>query len=140
MPSPTDCILALDVGTQRIGVAKASYGAWLASVVTTLPNDDSFLGALQKIIDDQHAQKIIVGLPRGMDGQDTGQTHYTQEFAENLKSFGLPIAFQDESLTSHQAEQELTAKHGGFQKGQVDSLAAVYILEDYLDAHLQEKV
>ena len=75
----------------------------------------------------------MVGLPRGLDGQNTAQTALTLAFVEQLKTFvGLPVKLQDEALTSVLAEKELTSCRGSYKKADVDALAATYILDDYL--------
>jgi putative holliday junction resolvase len=68
-----------------------------------------------------------------MDGQETQQTRDTERFVSLLRDkTGLTVHMQDEALTSQKAEAELQARHKPYQKGDVDALAATYILEDYL--------
>ncbi len=125
--------LALDVGTKRVGVAVARGGVRIASPLTTLTNDDGFWDSLQAVINTEDIGTVVVGLPRGLEGQDTAQTMYCRQFAENLeRRFSLPVILQDEALTSVKAEEELQARGKPFEKGAVDALAATYILEDYL--------
>src|SRR5690242_17581975 len=126
-------ILALDVGAARIGLALASSIARLASPAGTLPYSDSVLDQLRDMCAREEVRRIVVGLPRGMSGQETEQTSSVQAFgAELAKALDLPISWQDESLTSVKAEEELKAKGKPYQKGDIDALAATYILEDYL--------
>jgi putative Holliday junction resolvase len=134
MPDIDGTILALDVGTVRIGVARASTIARLASPLTTLANDAAFAASLSKLIDDESAVKLIVGLPRNLSGEDTPQTQYVRDFMTSLEDdIKLPIAWQDEALTSNKAEHELQARGKLYTKGDIDALAATYILEDYLN-------
>lgn len=128
--------IALDVGGKRIGVALASLEARLASPLTTLDVAD-FLPELKKIISAESVQIIVIGLPRNLNGQETDQSREIQTFAENIKQLGLPVYFQDESVTSRQAEAELQARGKPYQKGDIDALAATYILEDWLNEHKQ---
>ena len=132
MQSPDSSILALDVGQARIGVALATSVARLASPLTTLPNNDDFLDSLRKLVAEHAVSVLVVGLPRGLDGQETGQTSYVREFAATLDTLGLPVHLQDEALTSAHAEQELRNRGVAYTKEDVDSLSATYILEDYL--------
>jgi putative Holliday junction resolvase len=129
----TTSIIALDVGAARIGVALANTIARLASPLTTLPNNDAFFSALQQIIDEHQVSKLIVGLPRNLNGQNTEQTNYVEQFVSDLRVHtDLPIQLQDEAVTSKQAEAELQARGKAYTKEAIDSLSATYILEDYL--------
>lgn len=132
-PNPNTA-LALDVGTKRIGVAVASLIARFPRPHTTLINDENFIENLNALIKNEGAGVLVVGLPRGMNGQDTDQTRYVQEFVARLqKTVTLPVHFQDEALTSVKAEAELDARGKMYQKGDIDALAAMYILEDFLN-------
>ncbi len=136
MPTTPKSILALDVGAQRIGVAVASLAARLPRPLTTLKSDESFFVELKSIIEAENAETIVVGLPRGLNGQSTGQTRESEAFAAELgRRCGLPVRFQDEAVTSKHAESELEARGKPYQKGDVDALAATYILEDFLAGH-----
>lgn len=131
-PDPT-YILALDVGGQRIGVAIASSLARLPAPLTTLANNDSFLPELLKLIEHERVASLVIGLPRGLDGQETAQTAAVRAFVEGLRPHvTLPIYWQDEAATSVRAEAELSKRGKIYQKGDVDALAATYILEDFL--------
>lgn len=136
MVATNSSVLALDVGGKRIGVAAASLIARLPHPVTALENDDNFFGSLQQIIDQESAGLIVVGLPRGLQGQETEQTRITETFIESLKqNTDLPIETQDEAVTSEKAEAELRGRGKPYTKGDIDALAATYILEDWLAAH-----
>ncbi len=125
-------LLALDVGTVRIGIAQASSEVRMAHPLTTLANDTNLQDSLQKIIAEQQVGILVVGLPRNMQGEATAQTAYVETFVESLRYLELPIHFQDEALTSSKAETELSARGKPFSKGDVDALAATYILDDFL--------
>lgn len=130
--------LGLDVGTRRVGVAVARADVRIPQPLTTLTNDDSLTASLQQIIRDYDVQAIIVGLPRGVNGQDTDQTAFTQAFVERIQpDLSVPIIWQDEALTSQKAEDELAARKKPFAKSDVDALAATYILEDYLNEQVR---
>lgn len=126
-------VLALDVGEARVGVALASLIARLPQPLATLKRGEGFWSDLQKIIEEEAVGELVVGLPRNLSGQNTAQTATVQAFAEELKQkVNLPIHFQDEAVTSQQAEAELEGRHKPYSKGDIDALAATYILEDYL--------
>jgi putative Holliday junction resolvase len=132
--------MALDVGAARVGVALASAQARLAHPHGTLPADDSLFEDLQKLCHSEHVAIIVVGLPRGLDGQETAQTAHSREFADKLVEHlggSVKVALQDEALTSKKALAELSAAKKQFARSDVDALAAVYILEDYLQEHFE---
>ena len=124
--------LALDVGAARIGVALANDVARIASPLPVLANDESFCSKLRDLTSEHHISQIVVGWPRGLDGQETEQTRYVENFISKLDLCGVPVVRQDEALTSVQAEAELKKSGKNFTKGDIDSLSAVYILDDFL--------
>lgn len=133
VPQTANNIIALDVGGARIGVALANYVARFANPLTTVQNDGQIWDSLAKIIKDEQVGKVVVGLPRNLSGDDTQQTTVARKFADEVSArFGVDVYLQDEALTSKKAEAELDKRGGKYQRGDVDALAATYILEDYL--------
>ena len=131
MPTPSS-ILGLDVGEKRIGVAVASLEARLPRALRTVERA-RFFDELPAMVDEEGASQLVVGLPRNLSGQATAQTRSTEAFVTELRSHtALPITLQDEALTSKQAEAELRARGKTYERGDIDALAAVYILEDFL--------
>lgn len=127
-------ILALDVGESRIGVAIASTIARLPSPLTTIQNSTNVWEEIRSVAAEKSANVIVVGLPRNLAGQDTDQTRYVRNFVQAAGD-DVQVVFQDEALTSKKAEQELNRRGKPFTKGDIDALAATYILEDYLGQH-----
>lgn len=128
-----ESIVALDVGEVRIGIASARTEVRLAYPLATYVNDEHFTERLKLLLGQEQAVQLVVGLPRGLNGQTTAQTEYVVDFVRSLQQeITVPISFQDEALTSRKAEAELKARKKPFEKGDVDALAATYILEDYL--------
>jgi putative holliday junction resolvase len=126
-------ILALDVGERRIGVAIASLAARLPRPLTTVERGPKTLHELQALADAEQAGMVIVGLPRNLSGNSTAQTVAVEDFAAELKhALGLPVHWQDEAVTSRQAEAELQKRGKPYTKGDIDALSATYILEDFL--------
>lgn len=129
-------ILALDVGEKRIGVAEANAVARIAHPLTTLQRNPESVQEILDLIREQDAAVLVVGLPRGMSGQETAQTVVVRAFGDEIAAeCPVPIHWQDEAVTSHKAEAELEARRKPYAKEEVDALAATYILEDFLQEH-----
>ena len=126
--------MALDVGTRRIGIAVASREAALAQPLTALIQGEEFFRTLEQLIKKENVDTLVVGLPRGLDGQTTDQTRSVQDFTRDLRKHfkDITVYLQDEAVTSKQAEAELEARGKPYARGDVDALAATYILEDWL--------
>jgi putative Holliday junction resolvase len=125
--------LALDVGRARIGIAVANDVVRIASPLAALANDDSFKQKLLDTVKEHDVSTVVVGWPRGLDGQETEQTQYVNDFVDLLDAWlKIPVHLQDEAATSVKAEEELKRRGVPYEKGDIDSLSAVYILEDYL--------
>ena len=76
---------------------------------------------------------LVVGYPRNQQGEPTAQTQYVENFVSKLGKVESKIVFQDESLTSVKAESILAAQKRPYAKGDIDSMAASVILQDYLE-------
>ncbi len=124
-------ILALDIGEKRIGIARANIIAKIAEPLATLQNDAMFRDSLLALIKEHDAEQIVVGLPRGLEGQDTKQTSYVRDFVDDLNLL-IDVIFQDEALTSLKAKEQLESSDKIHPKADIDSLAAMNILEDFL--------
>lgn len=134
--------IGLDVGERRIGVALASVDARLPSALKTIDRvqTPNAYEAIAKLVTDNNAATVVVGLPRGMDGQETAQTETARAFGRELQEhISIPIAMQDEAGTSLLAEEELRLRGKPYGKGDIDALAAVYILQDWLDNNVVEQ-
>lgn len=138
-------ILALDVGTRRIGVAFADTSVRIAIPREMIPVDGHELENIAKSLRLEKAEVLVCGFPRNSKGEATQQTELVQQFVEKLKQFldekgqAQPeIYFQDESLTSVVAETRLSGKkeltRADRNKGVVDSEAATIILQDFLES------
>lgn len=132
MAATLNQILALDVGSKRIGVAIATTAARIARPLTTLDAEADVDQQLKQLIATESVEAFVVGLPRGLDGQETAQTVSVRQFVNTLQHFGLPVHFQDEALTSQKAKAELEARGKPYAKRDIDSLAATFILDDFL--------
>lgn len=132
---PANNLLALDVGEKRVGVALARADVRVPVVLETLERQASdFWQKLASVIKQHDIEEVVIGLPRGLDGQETAQTAHVQAFAREFASkFSQPFIYQDEALTSVQAENILSAGGKQYAKTDIDALAASLILSDYLE-------
>ncbi len=127
-------VMALDIGTKRIGVALSDYLLMLANGHSCVPREpeNEALQEILKIAKENNVKKIVVGVPLNMDGTEGGQAEDCRSFASKIS--GYEIIFEDERLTSDTAEENLRAKKIDFRKnkGLVDIESACIILEQYL--------
>ena len=127
-------IMALDVGTKRIGIAISDFLHVIANAHSYInrTSDKEAVDKIVKIAKENHVEKIVVGLPINMDGTKGFQADNCTEFANKI--VGFDISFEDERLTSEQAEENLREKKIDFKKdkGLVDVESACIILEQHL--------
>ncbi|MCC7008592.1 MAG: Holliday junction resolvase RuvX [Acidobacteria bacterium] len=140
--------LGVDVGRRRIGLALSDASGLIASAWQTVEAGPSLAAAAARVgaaidtlrdpIDDGPAVGgIVVGLPRRLDGTEHEQTALARAFAALLHAAtGVQVHFQDERLTSREAEARLAAREPDWRrrKARVDAEAAAIILQDFLDA------
>lgn len=132
-------VMGLDIGTKRIGIALSDFLFLTAQPCETI-NREPEDKAIEKITDictQNNVQKIVVGLPKNMNGTIGEQAHDCENFA-NLIKLNIPdceIIFEDERLTSRQAENILAMQGKKYtkNKGLVDLKSACIILQQYLD-------
>lgn len=130
-------IISVDYGDVRTGVAACDKLQLLASPVTVIKQKDPELLSeeIKKICLEKKADKIVLGLPKNMDGSEGFRAAACKEFAKLLsEKTGLSVDFQDERLTTVSAHNILNATdtRGKKRKAVVDAVSAVLILEDYL--------
>ena len=127
-------IMALDVGTKRIGIALSDYLQVIATAHSTISRtpETEAIEAITKLAKDNRVEKIVVGIPINMDGTKGFQAQNCEDFAQKL--LGFDIIFEDERLTSEEAENRLRSRKIDFRKnkGLVDMESACVILEQYL--------
>jgi len=136
--------LGIDYGERRIGLALSDATGLLASPWKTVGNDGNVGAAAQRLALEVDAlvaepdglDAIVVGLPRRLSGEDNEQTSRVRQLGQLLADrIAIPITFQDERLTSHEAEALLGQRERDWRKRkrQLDAMAAALILQDYLD-------
>lgn len=130
-------ILSVDYGDARTGIAACDALQMLASPVMVIHQTEKepLADEICRIAAEKKAQKLVLGLPKNMDGSEGFRAQACREFAALLsEKSGLPVDFQDERLTTVSAHNalNLTNTRGKKRKAVVDAVSAVIILEDYL--------
>ncbi len=132
-------ILGLDVGNKTIGVAISDLLGYTAQGITTIKREslDKDLAGLKAIIDNyENVETIVLGLPKNMNGTIGPQGKKVQDFGNFLKKrLDAKIVYWDERLTTVSAERTLLEADISRRnrKKVIDKLAAVYILQNYLE-------
>ena len=127
-------VMALDVGTKRIGIALSDFLQIIAIPHSFIPRqpESKAITDIIKIANDNHVDKIIVGVPKNMDDSVGFQAKDCIDFSQKI--IGFDIILEDERLTSEEAEERLRERRVDFRKnkGLVDMESACVILEQYL--------
>jgi len=153
--------LGLDVGDKRTGVAISDPQGILATPLTVLTNkgEDAFIDEILKLVEQYKAKRIVVGLPRRLNGELGKQAGKVTTFADKLSWRAkrsnlnqLDVQLWDERLSTKAAERLKTeaggkgsklrsrAKNHRFSvKAEVDAIAAAFILQGFLDSHRPEQ-
>jgi putative Holliday junction resolvase len=136
----------VDVGTRRVGLAISDASRVLARPLEALAVS-SEIDAVERVArrieelnrEDDGLGAIVVGMPSSLDGARTPQTAQVEAFIARLQArTSLPIATEDERLTSREAESRLARREKDWRKRkqQLDAAAAAVFLQDYLDRAL----
>lgn len=133
-------LIALDVGTKTIGLAITDDTQSIITPVETIyrKGNKKDIPILLNIFQEKKVKGIIIGLPLSFDDKDTNCSTFIKRFTNNLSlETDLPIFFQDERLSSFEAE-DLMLDKVGFNKTKkvVDKIAASYILESFLNTKI----
>jgi putative Holliday junction resolvase len=134
-------ILGVDYGERRIGLALSDPTAMIASPLPTLARRKGKrppVAPLARLIDEHEVEEVVMGLPLTLEGDDSDWTREVRAFAASLgERTGLPVALQDERMTSVRAERAVRSlglsKARREEKERIDAAAAVLILQAYLD-------
>lgn len=129
---PVKNFIALDVGEKRIGVAVGDSNVRIAIPYDTFEVDGQEVKRIAELAVKQAADRLVVGYPRNQQGDPTAQTNYVEHFAGQLVDIA-EVDYQDESLTSVLAEEQLKRTHKNYSKADIDMMAAALILQDYLE-------
>jgi putative Holliday junction resolvase len=135
---PEGALIALDPGSKTIGVAACGASRGMAMAVETIQRTKFGQDAKRifELLDDRQATAVIIGLPVNMDGSEGPRAQSARAMARNLVNLrDLPVAFQDERLSTHEAEDKLIAAgvKRAKRKAVIDAHAAANILQSALD-------
>lgn len=131
--------IGLDVGDVRIGVAKCDSLGILATALEVIDRTSTnAVDRIKNILLEEGTKKIVVGMPKSLDGSKKRQTEKVEEFVEELKEKikNIEVIFVDERYTTTEAEHYLknySKKNGKDRRKVVDMVAASIILQKYLD-------
>ncbi|EHN4197156.1 Holliday junction resolvase RuvX [Listeria monocytogenes] len=133
-------IMGLDVGSKTVGVAISDPLGWTAQGVETIQIDENRkqfgYDRVKELVLEYEVEKVVVGLPKNMNNTIGPRAESSKIYAEVLESrIGLPVVLWDERLTTSAAERTLIEADVSRKKRKdvIDKLAAVMILQSYLD-------
>ena len=131
-------IMSLDVGSRTIGIACSDALLMTAQGIETIRRTSLEKGfnRLQELIAEYEVHELVVGMPKNMNGTKGERAEKTEEFVEKMKEvIDLPVSYWDERLSTVMAERQLIAADVSRKKRKsvIDKMAAVVILQGYLD-------
>lgn len=130
--------MSVDYGDSRTGLAVCDKFEMLASPVCVISESDKekLIKKIAEVSTEKKAERFVVGLPKNMDSSEGWRAQACEEFAKELEAFtGIKTVMRDERLTTVSAHNALNAANvrGKKRKSVVDAVAAVFILQEYLD-------
>lgn len=131
-------IMSLDVGSRSIGIACSDALLMTAQGIETIRRTslEKDFNRLQELIAEYEVHELVVGMPKNMNGTKGERAEKTEEFVEKMKEvIDLPVTYWDERLSTVMAERQLIAADVSRKKRKsvIDKMAAVVILQGYLD-------
>lgn len=136
-------VLGFDFGKARIGVAVANTLAGVATPQSTITARDGMpdWNAITRCLEEWKPARLVVGMPRKLDGSDSAMQEPIQRFIRQLEGrYSLPVDIVSEQLSSREAEQRLKlARQAGrkrkVRKEEIDQIAATIILESWMQEY-----
>ena len=121
-------ILGIDFGSKRVGIAVSDDSATIAQPLVVLKNSKTLLTEIEKIIEEQKVEAVVIGESKDFKGKDNAIMEQINDFVGQLSfTSNIPIHFEPEFLSSHQAQQ-LQGKND-----MLDASSAAIILQSYLN-------
>jgi len=128
-------ILGIDYGQKKVGLALADNETKIA-IPFAVVSPEKLKSKIQELIDSEEINKIVVGWPLALSGQETNQTKEVGEFVKELRSiFDIEVVTEDERLTTTQANKQGKPASTSRRRGEDDAVAAMHILQTHLDRH-----
>ncbi len=140
-------LLGLDVGSKTVGVAISDELGITAQKLETIQIDESRynfgMRPLKKLVRQYEVDGFVLGLPKNMDGASGSSVARSKAYGKRLEEkFGLPVHYSDERLTTIESRRVLVEDAGIHdrkkRKQVIDQMAAVLILQNYLDLHRKD--
>ena len=140
-------LIGLDIGSRTVGVAISDKLGITAQKLETIPIDETRhnfgMKPIKKIVREYDADGFVLGLPKNMDGSSGHSVQRSKEYGKRLEEkFGLPVYYSDERLTTIESRRVLIEEAGIHdrkkRKEVIDQMAAVLILQNYLDLHRED--
>ena len=135
-------VLAIDPGSKRTGLAVSDPLGLTAQGLETFETGKGkdLLDYLGELFAEYGIARVVIGLPLSMQGKDIEGSARSRALAANIgKRFGLEAVLMDERLTSLEAERVLRSGGQRYERGDIDRLSAVLLLQSHLDSHLDER-
>ncbi|MBM7618131.1 putative Holliday junction resolvase [Weissella uvarum] len=134
-------ILGLDVGSKTVGIAVSDQLGWTAQGVEIIPidedNEEFGLDRMDELVNQYQPTGFVLGLPKNMNNTSGPRVDAARAYGDKLTArYDLPVDFQDERLTTVEAERMLIEEADtsrNKRKKVIDKLAAALILQNYLD-------
>ncbi|MCX5754430.1 MAG: Holliday junction resolvase RuvX [Candidatus Krumholzibacteria bacterium] len=129
-------VLAIDPGSKRTGLAMSDPLGMTAQGLDTFETGSGkdLLDHLGELIELHGIDRVVVGLPLSMQGKDIEGSGRSRTLAARImQRFGLAVHLMDERMTSLEAERVLRSGDRGFERGDIDKLSAMLLLQSYLD-------
>ncbi|KRN77922.1 Holliday junction resolvase RuvX [Weissella minor] len=134
-------LLGLDVGSKTVGIAVSDILGWTAQGVEIIPidedNEEFGIERMKELVAEYQPTGFVLGLPKNMNNTSGPRVDAAEAYGELLKeTFNLPVDFQDERLTTVEAERMLIEEADTSRRKRkkvIDKLAAALILQNYLD-------
>ena len=137
MPDKSTTVIGFDFGSYWIGAAVGQTLTRQATPLTTLKNGD--WKGIERLLQEWQPQKLVVGLPLSMNGEDQEMTSSAKRFGRQLQGrFGIDTSMVDERLTTREAYQIAMEQNEHKSKQEIDSLSAALITESWLQNHAGE--
>ena len=136
--------IGLDLGSRTLGVSVSDVSGIIATSLTVIRHNEEYerlIEEVKKIIDEKKVEKIVLGLPKNMNGTIGPKGELSYKFKEMLEdSTGLEVFLEDERLTTVEATNLLIKNDTSRKKRKkvVDSMAATIILQSFLDKNKKE--